>query len=170
MCQDSTKRTETSDQEPSTSLKNQCAQIIPAIAFHPCFLWTFDLGAERQKKKGRLTLFKYILGMLLQYYTIDNKIKSLNHVKSFCLSRQTPCEEFSPLPWSADRPHHVPVHRRQATPCIPSSRIIVLASIWPLTSPFFSVESAWGHGVRGSVIVGRGGEERGVDKRKGRCR
>ena len=51
MCQDSTKRTETSDQEPSTSLKNQCAQIIPAIAFHPCFLWTFDLGAERQKKR-----------------------------------------------------------------------------------------------------------------------
>lgn len=54
--------------------------------------------APSVKKKGRLTLFKYILGMLLQYYTIDNKIKSLNHVKSFCLSRQTPCEEFSPLP------------------------------------------------------------------------
>lgn len=54
--------------------------------------------APSVKKKGRLTLFKYILGMLLQYYTIDNKIKSLNHVKSFLLIASNTMRGIFPPP------------------------------------------------------------------------
>ena len=53
--------------------------------------------------------------------------------------------------------------------CIPSSRIIVLAGIWPLTSPLFFYRREVIDPGDGDRIRGAGWRGVGVDERKGGC-